>query len=376
MTRTCVIVSPAHPLRGGIAASTERLALEFQSLGYKVVIFSFYLQYPAFLFPGKTQVTDDPPPEGLEIHASISSVNPWSWWKTARAIKALQPDLLIARYWLPFMAPSIGSVLRWSGMRACRVGLVDNFIPHESRPGDLLFTRYFSNSCDGFVTMSTSVKTEMENAIKAKKILYSPHPLYDHYGAIISRESARKVLNIPPDEKIVLFFGFIREYKGLDLMLEALSLLKQKGNAVKGIVAGEYYGNESRYAQLMDQLEIQDRLYLHTDFIPNDKVHLYFCACDLVVQPYRSATQSGVAQIAFHFNKPVLVTDVGGLPEIVMDGENGFVTPVDSKAIAQKIEQFFSVADRTIFTEKVKALKVKYSWSALVTTFESFLKRG
>lgn len=375
MSKVCVLVSPAHPLRGGIAASSERLAQEFQAAGYKVVLFSFYLQYPSFLFPGKTQWTADAPPDGLEIRSTISSINPWSWWKTAKAIQKLQPDLIIARYWLPFMAPSIGSILRWSGKNVKKIGLVDNYHPHESRVGDKWFTRYFTNTCNGFVTMSTAVKAEMEAEIKDKVIRYCAHPLYDHYGRIIPKKDARALLNIPEEERVVLFFGFIREYKGLDLMLESISMLKQRGFIVKGLVAGEYYGNESRYQGLIDSLGIHDLLYLHTDFIPNDEVQRYFCACDLVVQPYRSATQSGVAQIAFHFNKPVLVTDIGGLPEIIEDGENGYVVPVNPSAIADKIALFFMEDKADAFAEKVKVLKSRYSWSALVTTFASFLKR-
>lgn len=361
-----VILSPAYPLRGGIAASSERLALALQEAGHEVVIYSFSLQYPAFLFPGKTQLTDDPAPEGLVIKTRLNSINPFNWVKTGWQMAQEQPDHIIVRFWLPFMGPSLGTALRiarWFSARKTQItALVDNIIPHEKRPGDRLFARWFVGVCDDFVVMSKSVGAEIRQFTQ-KEVRFSPHPVYDTYGAPVDAQEARERLKLPQSTPLVLFFGFIRKYKGLDLLLEAL---QHTPPYIHAVVAGECYEDWSFYQDIIDKYHLSDRVHIYQDFIPAEQVKWYFSAADLVVQPYRTATQSGISQIAYHFEKPMVVTNVGGLPEIVTHGVSGYVVPPEADAIATAIRDYFEGNRQNAMAEGVKAEKKRFSWEALV----------
>lgn len=366
-----MIVSPAHPLRGGIAALTERLAGELQKGPYEVTIVSFSLQYPSFLFPGKTQYSTDPPPANLDIRSWINSVNPINWLLTGWKIRKLDPDLIVVRYWLPFMGPCLGTLLRIAKRGKTKVvAITDNVLPHEKRPGDRLFTRYFIGAADAFITMSKSVEEDLRLFTKTKPSLLIPHPVYDNYGKPATKAEACEKLGLDPGDKLVLFFGFIRDYKGLDLLLQALADERLQKMSVKLIVAGEYYGNREKYEQLIQQLGLQQRVILHTDYIPNSDVRYYFGAADLVAQPYKSATQSGISQMAYHFEKPMLVTAVGGLPEIVAHGKAGYVVDLAPSAIADAIVDFFENERQQAFTEGVKEEKKRFSWQRLVEGLE------
>lgn len=370
-SKKIVLISPAHPLRGGIAASSERLALALQEAGHTVVIYSFSLQYPAFLFPGKTQFTEDPAPPNLNIITRINSINPFNWLLIGRAIAKETPDQIIVRFWLPFMGPCLGSVLRvarfFSRNTFRATGLVDNIIPHEKRFGDRPFARWFVRACDDFVVMSKSVGTEILTFIPnrqqvANQVRFAPHPIYDTYGAPMDKKEARAQLKIPENAPTVLFFGFIRKYKGLDLLLEALWEAPQ----VHALVAGECYEDWAFYQKIIADKGLSERVHLFTDFIPAEQVRVFFSAADLVVQPYRTATQSGISQIAYHFEKPMVVTNVGGLPEIVRDGVSGYVVEPDLIAIAQAIRDFFENHREAAMREGVRQEKKRFSWTYLV----------
>lgn len=370
MSKKIVILGPAYPLRGGgITTFNERLAYEFISMGHDVTIFSFSLQYPNFLFPGKTQYSSDPAPEGLNIKTRLNSINPLNWWIVGNEIKALKPDELIVRFWLPFMGPSLGTVLRRvkKNKHTRIISIVDNIIPHEKRIGDKLFSSYFVKPVDRFVVMSRSVKEDLKSFIKPDKpVEYVPHPVYDNYGELLDKKTAREFLKLDADEKYILFFGFIRKYKGLDLLYKAMGDPRIKSKKIRLIVAGEYYVDKDYYADIIAEKGISDCLELHTDFIPNDAVKYYFCAADLVVQPYKTATQSGISQLAYHFEKPMLVTNVGGLPEIVNHGEAGYVVGVNEHEIADAILDFYNEDREADFVEQVKENKKRFSWANLI----------
>ena len=370
-----VILGPAWPYRGGIAAFGERLAREYQRQGHEVELVTFTLQYPGFLFPGKTQYSTDPAPEGMSIRRLMSSVNPFSWLRTGRYIRRQKPDLVISAYWLPFMAPCLGTVLRVAkGKGTRRVAILHNLIPHEHRPGDRLFSRYFVGSNDAFVTLSRSVLDDIDHfdPRKRKPRTYSPHPLYDHYGTTLDRAEACRLLGLEESHRYVLFFGFIREYKGLDLLLDAMSDPRLRELDVKLLVAGEFYGDPKPYHEQIARLGIGERVVLKTDFIPDSEVNRCFSVADVVAQPYRSATQSGVSQIAYHCEKPMVVTNVGGLPEIVPDGKAGFVVEPDGKAIADALVRYFSDEEtwRERLTAGVRDEKQKYGWDKLVAAID------
>jgi len=362
-----IIIGTAYPYKGGLASFNERMALALQEQGHEVSIITFTLQYPGFLFPGKTQYTEEPAPGGLNISREISSVNPLSWIKVGRKLKKAKPDLILVKYWLPFMGPCFGTILRLakSNGHTRVISILDNVIPHEKRPGDNAFTRYFLKPVDAFVSMSREVLKDLRIFTATKPAIYSPHPVYDNYGDALDKSEARKWLNIPEGGKYLLFFGFIRKYKGLDILLEAMEDTRITEAGIRLIVAGEYYGDREYYETLIDRLGIRAQIYLFTDFIPNAEVRYYFSAADCIVQPYRTATQSGISQIAYHFEKPMIVTNVGGLPEIVPDGRAGYVTEVSKAAIADAIVQFFS-GDTGRFNSGIVTEKKQYSWDFFI----------
>lgn len=370
MARRVVIVGPAYPLRGGgMATFNERLAYAFQEAGDAVEIVTFSLQYPSFLFPGKSQYSEEPAPEGLNINVLINSINPVSWWRAGNYIRKQRPNLVVFRYWLPFMGPALGTIAliirrnKYSKVLA----ITDNVVPHEKRPGDLPFTRYFLRACHGFITLSRAVQQDLQRLEPNKPALHLPHPLYDNFGKSETKAEACIALGLDPKYNYLLFFGFIRAYKGLDLLLQAMadSRLAQRPD-IKLIIAGEFYEDAAPYHKLITQLQLQDRLVLRTGFIPNAEVRHYFCAASLVVQPYKHATQSGVTQIAYHFDKPMVVTNVGGLAELIPDGEVGYVVAPEPGEIATAILDFYTLDKGLSFPQHIHTYKKRFSWSRFV----------
>lgn len=358
------IIGSAHPLRGGLATFNERLATILQEQRHDVTIYSFSLQYPSFLFPGKTQFTDEPAPANLRIVTCINSVNPLNWIVVGNKIKKEKPDLVIVKYWLPFMGPCFGTMLRIiKGNKTTRVvSILDNIIPHEKRPGDVPFTKYFIKPVDAFLSMSHDVLKDLKTFTTEKPAAFTPHPVYDNYGESVTKAEAVQKLGLSPDDKYILFFGFIRKYKGLDILLEAMSDSRIKAANIKLIVAGEYYDDPSGYDEIIAKHGLENSVKRFTDFIPNSEVRYYFGAADLVVQPYRTATQSGITQVAYHFEKPMVVTNVGGLAEVVPDGKVGFVTTPDPTAIADAILKFYTPDALPNLHENILHEKQKYSW--------------
>jgi glycosyltransferase involved in cell wall biosynthesis len=364
-----IIIGPAHPLRGGLASFNERLARAFQAEGYRVIIYTFSLQYPGFLFPGTTQYSSEPPPEGLDIRIRINSVNPLNWMSVGRELRSLKPSLVVVRYWLPFMGPCLGTVLRFlKPLKSCRVlCIADNIIPHEKRPGDIPFTRYFIRAVDGFVTMSRKVLADLRRFDAVKPAAFVPHPLYDNFGEPVPLAAARAELGLPLDDRIILFFGFIRRYKGLDILLQAMADPALRASGIRLLVAGEFYEDSKPYLELLDSLELGDRVILRTEFIPDSRVRYYLCAANLVVQPYRNATQSGVTPLAYHFGRPMVVTRVGALPDMVPEGKVGLVCEPDPVSLSRSILQFFTMEPEQ-FAKGIEEEKKQYTWQRLVQT--------
>jgi glycosyltransferase involved in cell wall biosynthesis len=367
-----IIIGPAHPLRGGLASYNERLAKEFRLQGHDVTIYTFSLQYPEFIFPGTTQYSTEPAPADLKIKVCINSVNPINWIIVGRRLKKENADLIVVRYWLPLMGPCLGTILRIAkrNRHSKVVCLADNIIPHEKRFGDKPFTKYFIKPVNAFITMSEKVLADLRLFEKDKPAKAVLHPLYDNFGEKISTAEARKFLNIGADEKIILFFGFIRKYKGLDILLDAMKILHdniQQTSNIKLLIAGEFYEDRKPYDEQINQLGIANDLLLHTNFIADSEVKYYLCAADVVVQPYRNATQSGVTPLAYHFEKPMIVTNVGGLPSLVPHDKVGLVAEPNAAAIAEKILEYFSKGEAHFLPHIVEEKK-KLSWSKLTDT--------
>jgi len=366
-----IIIGPAHPLRGGLASFNERLARAFQDQGNQVSIYTFSLQYPGFIFPGTTQYSSDPAPEDLKINVCINSVSPLNWLVVGNRLKNENADLIVVRYWLPLMGPCLGTILRKvkKNHHTKVVCIADNIIPHEKRFGDRSFTKYFVKPVDAFITMSEKVLSDLRLFEKDKPAKAVLHPLYDNFGEKITKEEARQYLGIANEEKLLLFFGFIRKYKGLDILLDAMKLLQNNlaASHIKLLIAGEFYEDRKPYDEQIENLGIKDQLILRTNFIADSEVKYYLCAADVVVQPYRNATQSGVTPLTYHFEKPMIVTNVGGLPSLVPDNKVGLVAEPDAASIAQKIMEYFDKGE-DYFLPNIIEEKKKLSWINLTDT--------
>ena len=372
MKKKIIIIGSAHPLRGGgITTFNHRLAQELQLQGYDVEIYSFSLQYPAILFPGKTQFTNEQAPKNIRIHSIISSINPINWIKVGKQIKHLRPDYIIVRFWLPFMGPCFGTILRLAKKNKYSkiICLADNMIPHEKRFYDNLATRYFLKPIDSIVTMSEQVSEDVKKFTSTIPIQKLFHPLYDNFGEAIDTKDAKQSLNIETSKQVILFFGFIRPYKGVDLLVESIYQINSshkdffKNKIV--LIAGEFYENTIPYFDKIKQYHLEKIVQFNNAFIPDEDVKKYFSAADVVIQPYRSATQSGVTPLAYHFNTPMIVTNVGGLPNMVTHKKVGLVCEPNINSIATCIQDFFTYK-KDEFVNNIKEEKKKYNWKTFV----------
>lgn len=370
--RKIAIIGPAHPFRGGLATYNERLAREFIHKGYEVTIYTFTLQYPSFLFPGKTQYSESPAPKDLDIKICINSMNPFNWLKVGRMIRRLKPDIAIIKFWIPFMGPCFGKIARAikKNNHTKIISIIDNIIPHEKRIGDRCLSKYFVKVVDGFVAMSKSVLDDIESFDKKKPKIFCPHPLYDNFGDAIPKEIAKQKLGLEVSLKYILFFGFIRDYKGLDLLLNAMPCILEKDKNIRLLVGGEFYTDSKPYFEIIKKNKLEEFVLMHNDFIPDEKVAEYFCAADIIVQPYKNATQSGVTQIAYHFNKPMIVTDVGGLAEIIPDNKVGYVVKPVVSEISDAVLKFYEQNKEMEFSQNARIKKEKYSWENMVNAIE------
>lgn len=368
-----VFVGPAYPYRGGIASFNHQLAYNFLEAGIKCRIETFTLQYPSFLFPGKTQYSDSDPITDIDITRSLNSVNPISWIRLGMKLRREAPDVIFLRYWTPYLAPALSTVARIAkgNGKSKIIALADNIIAHEPHFYDRALTSYFVGSVDGFVVMSKEVEEDLHKFnIGTKPIVCSPHPIYDNYGAKVTRDVAAEALGLDVNDSYALFFGLIRDYKGLDILLEAWAELDATPNH-KLIVAGEFYSDREKYIELIKKLGIGSSVILHDRFIEDDMVKHYFSLADVVVQPYKSATQSGITQIAYNFDLPMIVTKVGGLSEIVEDGVTGMVTHVSKDSVASAIARFYNQGLHKEMSQNVAKARGLFSWAAMRKAIES-----
>lgn len=377
MKASILIIGPAHPLRGGLASFNERLARQFVQEEHPTQIFTFSLQYPGFLFPGTTQFSSEPTPNDIEICKVINSINPLNWLIIGNRIKKLKPDIIVVRYWLPFMGPCLGTILRLAKLNkhTSVVCIADNIIPHENRLGDKIFTRYFVKPIDAFITMSDKVMLDLKLFSKkpSQKVI---HPLYDNFGEAIRKAAAKEYLKIPNAYQVVLFFGFIRKYKGLDLLLAAIYELKKQNyfetHGLKFLIAGEFYESSQPYFDLIKEYDIAEQLILKTEFIADSEIKYYLSCADCVIQPYKQATQSGVTPLAYHFEKPMIVTNVGGLPALVPETV-GLICEPNATAIANAITNFYK-QDLQQFENNIKEEKKKYGWDKITQAILSLAR--
>ena len=347
----------------------ETMAREYQRRGYRVDILTFTLQYPSFLFPGKSQTVETPPPADLSIERKVSTINPLTWWQVGRQLCKMRPDIVLMKYWTPFMAPCFGSIARLARKNGHTrvICQIDNVEPHEHHITDRIFNRYYLRSVDGFIYMSEQVHGELE-AYTHAPALFSPHPMFEHFGERKERNEACNALGINPNERYSLFFGLIRDYKGLDTLIEAWAKFRRPGH--KLLIAGEFYASREKYVEMIERLQLSNDIILHDHFIPDSEVVDYFSAADCVVLPYKTATQSGVTQIAYNFRTPIIVTNVGGLKEIVPDGVVGYVVDSSVDGVLNGLERIYEAGRLEEFTHNMEHERKRFSWATMCDKIE------
>ena len=358
------ILGPAHPYRGGLASIMETMAREYQSRGHEVRIYTFTVQYPSLLFPGKTQYVDTPAPNDLHIERVMNTVNPLNWISLGLRLKREAPDIILMKYWTPFMAPCFGTVARIARQNGKTKVLcqIDNVEPHEHHIIDRPCNKFYLGGVDGFVYMSEQVHSELK-AYTTAPAIFSPHPMFENFGMATGREEACQKIGLDPTEQYTLFFGLIRDYKGLDMLLKAWKSWNPENR--KLLIAGEFYTSREKYISLIEQLDLKDRVVLHDHFIADEDVRYYFSASDCLVLPYRSATQSGVTQIAYNFSLPMLVTNVGGLPEIVPDGRVGLICEPTVEGIIEGLKRVYSENVLPGLIANFPEERKRFSWAAM-----------
>ena len=372
-----VIVGPAYPLRGAMAQMNAILGHHL-SQKHDVQIVSFTRQYPSLLFPGKSQIDPGKPLFNVPTVSLIDSINPISWYRAARYITNQKPDVIIFRYWMPFFAPCFGSIARLvkRKINAQVIFICDNIIPHEKRPGDGALTKYAFHSADAFVVLSKEVEKDLVRILPNVRYIVSPHPLYDVFGTLQSKEEARKKLGLK-DERVMLFFGYVRSYKGLSVLIDAMLKIQEMA-PVTLLIVGEFYEDEKKYRAMIHRHGLESCIRIHSQYIPNDEVATFFSAADVVVLPYISATQSGIIQVAYHFNKPVITTHVGGLSEVVIHGHTGFVIPPNNPdALTKAVMEFYNKHCEEEFAKNISEEKRQYSWDKFIERLETlFVKKA
>ena len=367
--RKIAIVGPAHPYRGGLASIMESMAREFQGRGMEVNITTFTLQYPAILFPGKSQTVETTAPHDLNIERKLSTINPITWWRVGKELQRLKPDIVLMKYWTPFMAPCFGTVARLARRNGVTkvICQIDNVEPHEHHIIDKPCNRYFLGSIDGFIYMSEQVHGELK-AYTSAPALFAPHPTFNNFGYRVERSEACSHLGLDSSTRYTLFFGLIRDYKGLDTLLDAWAEYRRQGH--KLLIAGEFYASRDKYIEQIERLGLKDDVILHDHFIPDAEVKYYFSAADCVVLPYKTATQSGVTQICYNFATPVIVTRVGGLAEIVPDGKVGYVCEPTKEGVRNAIERIYEGDHLQRFAEAMVKERRRFTWEAMCDKIE------
>jgi glycosyltransferase involved in cell wall biosynthesis len=361
------VLGLTYPYRGGISHYTSLLS-EALSVRHDVRVFSYLRQYPSFLFPGSTQLDYSGRPIEVPARHVLDSIGPLSWVRTARAIERRSPHLLIVQWWQPFFGAAVGSVCRLMRLRcSCRVlFLCHNVVPHERSTVDGWLSRYALSQGDLFVVHSREDLANLKELVPSPRAVVHPHPSYEVFRTLDEGESASR----PPGVRQILFFGYVRAYKGLEYLLRAMPVVLKELD-VRLAVVGEFYDGITTYRGLVAELGLQERVTLVDRYVPNEGVGRYFSQADLVVLPYVTATQSGIIQIAYSFGIPVVTTNVGGLPEVVEDGTTGYlVPPKDASALAQAILRFYREREQKDFRSIIADYVRRFSWEAMVEEIE------
>jgi glycosyltransferase involved in cell wall biosynthesis len=368
-------LSPFYPYRGGIAQFSDSLYNELRK-NNEVKAFTFKRQYPSVFFPGKSQfVLEDDLNRGIDAERVLDTINPFTFARTSIMISDFRPEVFLLSFWMPFFSPAFGRIagsVRKLQSKVKIVSILHNVLPHEKRTGDISLTKYFLNKCTGFVVLNEESKRQLLSIMPDAKYIVHPHPLYDHYGEREDKTEARTKLGIAQDKKVILFFGLIRDYKGLDLLIEAM---KELDDSYLLLIAGEVYGKFDKYNELIGKHSLQSKIKLNLNYIPDKELPLYFSAADVCVLPYRSGTQSGIVAVSYHFGLPVIVTDTGGLKEMVEEGKTGLVVPKpEPEQLSQAIAKFMKIKNKSQFQSNIEVYKQTHSWKSFADDLLEFCK--
>ena len=355
------LVTVGPPYRGGLS---DLSALIYSQLvvEHTVQFVNYSRQYPKLLFPGKTEFKKDGKGVDFPSERIVDSLNPFSWFAAAERIKTFNPEIVILRYWNPYFALMINMISKRLSRRGIKVAIfIDNLIPHERSFVDSWMAKRVLSKADHVFTMSKYVTEDVLSFSPEMSTTTMIHPLYENYQQKYSKDEARKLLNLT-DQPVILFFGLIRPYKGLDILINALEPLKETLPDLHTFILGEAYENEQKYLDLIDSTGVGGNVTYRNEFVPDDELPLYFAACDVLVLPYRTATQSGIIGVAFQMDRPVIATQVGGLGEYIHEGETGYlVEPENPQALAKAILKFFQSDDRTQMVANVQQSKAQFS---------------
>jgi len=370
-----VLVGPTYPFRGGIAHYTTMLYHELAVRGHQVTLYSFKRQYPRWLFPGQTD--RDPSVSKLDAPCeyTLDSLNPFTWWATARAIRRSSPAVLILQWWVSFFAP-IWNLLAWLARRAeiKVVFICHNVLPHEQQSWDAWLARWALRQANGFIVQSQEEKARLLTLLPGRPVEIVLHPIYDMFAQqAIPQDMARQRLGLPQHAAVLLFFGFVREYKGLRVLLEAMPAVRARLPDIRLLIAGEFWQDKQTYLDQIKRLGIGQNVVVVDSYISNEEVPVYFSAADVLVLPYTQVTQSGVVQLAFGFGLPVITTQTGGLSEIVTDCRTGLlVPPQDTEALEHAICRFFVEGLGMQLGAGIRAQRQNFGWARLATAIERF----
>lgn len=371
------LIGPSYPYRGGIAHHTNMLARTLRKRGHTVDLITFRRQYPKFLYPGAFQ-EETPGDPDLSSERLIDSMNPLNWRAVGKELRKRDYDLYVFRFWIPLFGPVFGTIARLcgGGKEGGRVLMIlDNLFPHEKRPGDDYFRQLQFRYCNIALTQSSTVSQQFREHFPTIPETMLPHPVYENFGIPVHKGEARKQLELD-NRPTIMFFGFVRKYKGLDLLLEAMPAIRKKVPSVRLLVVGEFFGDPKPYLDIIEKHDLGDSVIVHDSYVPTEEVAIWFSAADLLVLPYRSATNSGIVQIGYNFALPSVVTDVGSLSEVVIDKETGYVVP-DAKpeTLAEAVEQGLREENLERLSENIVEERKKYSWDAFAEGMEAFVAK-
>ena len=368
-----LLLGPAYPYRGGIADTQNYLAQNLSRLGHEVLVYTFKYQYPKLLFPGKTQYSSVPMPKGIDIKRKIHSINPINWIKISNEINHYDPDIVLFRYWTPFLAPCWIWIAKRLSSKIKKIALVDNWIPHDKKPWDKTMNDLFGKTMDAFVTLSNAVAKEIMEDKPKTPIWSGFHPIADDLPKIISKAVARKKLGWSKEKNIVLFFGLIRKYKGLDLLIEAFSKSPLKSSKTLLVIVGEPYEKKEKYVSLIHQLKLEDRIICDFNYADRELTRDVICAADVVAQTYRSATQSGVTPLAYYYQTPLLVSNLPGLKAPIEKDGTGLVTEKAPEKIANNLYEILQENNLLYYQKNLSQTLKNYTWQYFCKSMLSFI---